>query len=113
MPRVIGISYVALSLIAIVVSLGMPGVGWVTAAFLLVLGSAFARYVGGPYLVCAWNVSLVHLFTFGPMPGFRWAPDLPKWFALIFVLAPILAVPVTIFSLKRNRGRHCTGFGDS
>lgn len=62
-----GAGFVLLSLVAVVLSLGAPGLGWGLATLTMIAISLCARLVGRGWLYVCLALTLVHLLTFGPL----------------------------------------------
>lgn len=81
---------IILSGLSIIISLGMPGVGWVISALVVIVASLMAPLIGISTVAIALAISLVHLVTFGPMAGFRLQPGVDTGFGLIAIVVPFL-----------------------
>lgn len=79
-----------LSVSSIVISLGMPGVGWVVSALTLTIASLAAALIGKRPVAIVLGISLVHLVSFGPLAGFEVQPGTGYGFAAITVVLPFL-----------------------
>jgi hypothetical protein len=91
-----GMFFVELSFFSILVSLGMPGVGWVMSAFALVACSFSSPFVGRQYLAVSFATSLVHLFSVGPLSGFQLGADRSVAFLILLVALPLAVAVVSL-----------------
>lgn len=64
-----GPAFVIMSLLAIVLSLGAPGLGWMLATLTMVAVSLCWRRVGRRWVWICLGVTLAHLLSFGPLGG--------------------------------------------
>lgn len=67
LPRLAGAGFALLSVVAVVLSLGAPGLGWGLATMTMIAASLCARLVGQRWLYVCLALTLVHLLTFGPL----------------------------------------------
>jgi hypothetical protein len=101
-----GAGFVVMSGVSVVLSLGAPGLGWLLATVTMVTVSLCSRLVGQRWLCVCLGVTLVHLFTFGPLsraPGSSFGSD---WiFAAIFTGTPLVAgvVALVLTSLRSRK----------
>lgn len=65
--RLSGAGFTLLSVVAIVLSLGAPGLGWGLATMTMIAASLCARLVGQRWLYVCLALTLVHVLTFGPL----------------------------------------------
>jgi hypothetical protein len=79
-----------LSVFSIVISLGMPGVGWIVSVLTLIIASLVAALIGKRPVAVVLGISLVHLVSFGPLAGFDVQPGVGYSFAAITVVLPFL-----------------------
>lgn len=95
--------------------MGAPGLGWVIAAFNLLLGGLFIRLVGRRCLGLCLDITIVHLFTFGPMSGVESSFTTSPLFSAGFVLLPIataaclLLLPLWRAHQRRRRVKMARG----
>lgn len=86
--------------LALLLSLPMPGVGWLLAALALTAVSLMTPLIGRGYVLVSLIVSTVHLFTFGPLSilvtEFQLA-QVPTFYLLIFVVMPFGIALLSIF----------------
>lgn len=86
-----GAGFVLLSVLAVVLSLGAPGLGWGLATITMNAVSVFSRevsrYAPGICLV----VTALHLFTLGPMAGGAVSSDNDWFVAAAFAVLPFIA----------------------
>jgi hypothetical protein len=105
----IGVSCLALSTFAILLSIGMPGVGWMVAVGGLIVCSAITPWIGKRYLAGSLVVSILHLFSFGPLALLGGAVSTrawpPAWFLACFVAFPLLLAVMTLFFGGRKHFR--------
>ncbi|MGH8808159.1 MAG: hypothetical protein ACREX0_09810 [Noviherbaspirillum sp.] len=97
----IGVFSIFLSCFSFLLSLGMPGVGWVMAALALILASLLTPFIGRRYVSVALIVSSVHLFTIGPL-SFLHQPvgaqgSMPPLSTIIVVV--VVPFAIALFSL--------------
>lgn len=93
---------------ALSLSLPMPGVGWILAAFALTAVSLLTPWVGRSYVFVSLVVSIVHLFTFGPLSllvSDGSLMQLPMFYLLIFIVVPfgIALVSILLPVCRRRR----------
>lgn len=88
--------FISLATFSVLVSLGAPGLGWVVAAVNLFLVSLLTPLIGRRWVGLCLGISIVHLFTFGPMSDPKSLLDAPLLFSLGFVLAPVLIALVSL-----------------
>jgi hypothetical protein len=97
----IGFFCLVLSVFTILLSIGMPGVGWMVAAGVLIVCSAITPWIGKRYIAGSLVVSILHLFSFGPLPLLGGAAAVhswpPVWFLACFVAFPLLLAVMTLF----------------
>ena len=93
---------ILLSSLSIVISLGMPGVGWIISALTLIVASLLAALIGKRSVGVVLGISLVHLVSFGPLAGFDVQPGTGYGFVAITVVLPIL-LGISVV-LRRDRG---------
>ncbi|RZI40497.1 hypothetical protein EGT07_22920 [Herbaspirillum sp. HC18] len=90
-----------LSLLAFVMSLGLPGVGWAVGMLALVTVSLLSHWGGRKYVVVTFLISTVHLFTLGPLSGLgkstHQGDQPPVFFLIIFVIVPMTIALLSIF----------------
>lgn len=87
-----GAGCVLLSLIAVVLSLGAPGLGWGLATVTMVAISLCSRLVGQRWLYVCLAVTTIHLLTFGPLGGGTGSSFGDRWFiGAMFAAAPFIA----------------------
>lgn len=65
--RLAGAGFALLSMVAVVLSLGAPGLGWGLATLTMIAASLCARLAGRGWLYVCLALTLVHLLTFGPL----------------------------------------------
>lgn len=96
-------------MVALLLSLGMPGVGWIIAVAVLILCSASTPWLNRRYLACSLAVSLLHLFSFGPLTILGGAISMrswpPVWFVVFFVALPLVLAVIMLFP-RRRKGRN-------
>jgi hypothetical protein len=85
-----GVFLVFLSVFSILVSLAMPGVGWTISAVTLIVASLSSPLIGKQYIGAALVISMVHVFTLGPLAGFRLQPGMEMGFTAVAVVLPFL-----------------------
>jgi hypothetical protein len=94
-----------LSVFAFLLSLGMPGVGWALAAIVLIVTSLLTRFIGKAYIGAALSVTLIHLFTLGPLAqvlsSSRGQPLPPTGPLIIAVVLPI-AIAIASLVIRRR-----------
>lgn len=64
-----GVGFVLLSLAAIVLGLGAPGLGWGLATVTMVAASLCFRLVGRAWLCVCLALAAIHVLTVGPLGG--------------------------------------------
>lgn len=64
---VTGIILAFLSIAAIVLSLGAPGLGWAFASMILLAASVCARWIGLRLVSLCMTVTVIHFVTVGPL----------------------------------------------
>jgi hypothetical protein len=91
---------ILVSVFSFLLSVAMPGVGWVMAAIALIATSLLAPFIGKRYVIIALIVSSIHLFTFGPLSAWRQSSgthgSLPILFLAISVILPIATALISI-----------------
>lgn len=104
--RTVGAALVLLSIFSMLLSVSMPEVGWVMAAINIELASILTPPIGRRFLGAALGITVVHLFTFGPLADVQALPGLPLWFSVFFILVPIgFAVATMLAPIYRARKR--------
>jgi hypothetical protein len=91
----LGYFLVGLSMLSFLLGAGMPGVGWVVAGATLIAISALTPFIGRGYVIVAMGVSIMHLYTFGPLAGGP-APASASFIAT-FVAIPLVCAVVSVF----------------
>lgn len=86
-----------LALLACVLGLGAPGLGWMLGALALIAAAVWSRRIGKRRLAFVLAVSVGHLFTLGPLASTAGASAMPVPFLVIFVLVPVLAGLLALF----------------
>ena len=100
-----------LAIFSILVSMGAPGLGWVVAVVNLLLAGLFIPRIGRRCLGLCLPITIVHLFTFGPMSGAESSFKTSPLFSVGFVLLPIviagclLLMPVWRAHQRRNASK--------
>ncbi|UOD30342.1 hypothetical protein INH39_00870 [Massilia violaceinigra] len=89
---------ILLSLVSMVVSLGAPGIGWMIAAAILIIATFMTPLIGRLKLGICFVITVIHLFTFGPMSLLGLTFTLDPGFIFLFALTPLL---VALASLLR------------
>lgn len=88
----------------------MPGVGWMVAVVVLIVCSAMTPWTGKRYIRGSLVVSLLHLFSFGPLPLMGRAASVrswpPSWFLACFVALPLLLAVIALFFGGRRSKVH-------
>lgn len=93
----LGIGLVALSILAVVVSVGAPGIGWMLAVVTLYAGGLSAPRTGRRQLLAVLAIGLLHLFLVGPLAGFRWIGGGPgAGFVIFFVALPLATASIAL-----------------
>lgn len=90
-----------LSFFSFMLSLALPGVGWLLAVITLTTISLLTHLIGRGYVIVTLIVSTIHLFTFGPLSllgqsGVESA-QLPIFYLIIFVIVPAVLALFSIF----------------
>ncbi|MDF3036165.1 MAG: hypothetical protein K0S28_1439 [Paucimonas sp.] len=102
-----GVLCVVLSVTAILLSLGMPGVGWIMAVAVLILCSVGTPRLNKRYLAGSLAVSVLHLFSFGPLTILGGATSMrswpPVWFVVLFVALPLGLAVIMLLPGRRQR----------
>jgi hypothetical protein len=102
----IGVLCCIFSFFAFLLSIGMPGVGWIAAVAVLMVCSALTPWTGKRYLVGSLAVSILHLFSFGPLPVLGGAAAIrswpPPWFLVFFIALPLILAVTTLFLRRRK-----------
>jgi hypothetical protein len=97
----VGVFFLFISLISLLVSLAMPGVGWLIAASSLMAISLLTPFIGANYVIASLIVSAIHLFSLGPFSGMRTSVGLPAGmtteFVIVTVVIPAAAAFISIF----------------
>lgn len=100
-----GAGFTMMSVVSVVLSLGAPGLGWLLATVTMVMVSLCARLVGQRWLCVCLGVTLVHLFTFGPLSRTTGSSFGNDWlFAAVFTGTPLVAGVIALV-LTRCRSR--------
>jgi hypothetical protein len=87
---VLGAGLILLSVLALVLSLGAPGLGWMLAVAVFYCGGLLAPRVARGQLVAVLLLGLFHLFWIGPLAGFRWpSGDTGAALAVFFLVLPL------------------------
>jgi len=88
------------SVFALLLSLPMPGVGWLLAALVLMAVSLLTPWIGRSYVTVSLIVSVFHLFTFGPLSLLQSESPfvhLPTFYLLFFIVVPLGIAFLSIF----------------
>jgi hypothetical protein len=99
------------ALFSMLISMGAPGLGWVIAAFNLLLAGLFIPLIGRRCLGLCLVITIAHLFTFGPMSGAQSSFKTSPLFSAGFVLLPLavagclLLMPVWRAHRRRHAGK--------
>jgi hypothetical protein len=104
--RIAGGGFALMSIVSVVLSLGAPGLGWVLATVTMVAVSLCSYLVGQGWLWICLGVTLVHLFTFGPLGGDTGSSFGGDWvFGAVFTAMPfvvgVVALVVTYFRSRK------------
>jgi hypothetical protein len=95
-----GVFCVAVALLAFLMSLPAPGLGWIVAAGALVLTGVLTRWIGKSFASAVLAISVAHLLTLGPLSPLtrHTLASLPGSFAVIFIIIPVLValIPLVI-----------------
>lgn len=97
----LGIGLVTLSVIAAVISLGAPGIGWMLAVVTLYAGGLSAPRIGRGQLFAVLVIALLHLYLLVPFAGFRLHSGKPAVGAVFFFVALPLATVLLALCLPR------------
>jgi hypothetical protein len=103
LTSVVGAFFIFLATFSIFLSLAMPGVGWVIAAFGMIMTGLSVPLLGKRSAGIVLVIGLVHLFTLGPMAGFRVQPGVGTGFGTIAVLVPFLVNLLAILLGMRRK----------
>lgn len=91
------------AILSIGISLGIPGLGWLAGGLVLMIAGLLAPLVRKRYSAFVFAVTVVHLFTVGPLSMTRRdeAEHVQLSFLLIFVAMPFVVaiIPVTSAAL--------------
>lgn len=79
-----------LSIVSMIVSLGAPGIGWAIAATILVIATFMASLIGRLTLGICLAITVIHLFTLGPLSPLGLTFTLAPAFIFLFVIVPLL-----------------------
>jgi hypothetical protein len=79
---------VALSLCALVLAIGAPGLGWVLAVCVMLASSILDRRIGTLSMLLALALNCLNGFLFGPLAGFRLQPGMPALAILLLLVLP-------------------------
>lgn len=84
--------FLIMSFLAILLSLGAPGLGWMLATLAMIGVSLCWRRVGRRWVWICLGVTLIHLLTLGPLGGGGASSfgDSPA-FGIVFTAAPFVA----------------------
>jgi hypothetical protein len=91
--------------------MGAPGLGWVIAAVNLFLAGLLTPLIGRRCLGLCLVITIVHLFTFGPMSGVESSFKTSPLFSAGLVLMPIviaaclLLMPIWHAHKRRNASK--------
>lgn len=105
----LGVFCCFLSLLALLLSVALPGVGWVLAALTVITTSLLAPFIGRTFVIVTLILSGIHLFTFGPLSliGTNGPVQVPTKFLLIFVIIPaaiaILSILISMWKTKKQK----------
>lgn len=102
LARVLGGVLLLLSLLAIVASLGAPGLGWFSAAAILIVASLLVRTIGKIPVGIIFIVSMLHLVSFGPLADFRLPPELANAPALALLCLPFVVAGAALLWARAN-----------
>lgn len=91
-----------LSMMSILLSVGMPGVGWLMAALMLFVASASAPLCGSRPLALTIVLSIVHLVSFGPFAGLRQQDGVEGSFVLIFIVVPFAIAIMVLYAIRQR-----------
>jgi hypothetical protein len=106
LTRLVGAVSVFFSVFSILLSVAMPGVGWVIAAINIFLASVLTPMIGRRFLGICLGITVVHLFSFGPLSDVQSSLGLPLYFSVIFILVPMVAAVATMLApIYRARKR--------
>jgi hypothetical protein len=103
-----GIFCSCLSFLALLLSVALPGVGWVLAALTVITNSLLVPFIGRRYVIIALIVSGIHLFSFGPLSliSAGGQGQAPMTFLLAFVIVPAVIAVLSILFPKLNAKKH-------
>ena len=85
-----------LSIVSMVISLGAPGIGWAIAATILVIATFMTSLIGRLTLGICLAITVIHLFTFGPLSPMGHTSTLAPAFIFLFAIAPLLIASASI-----------------
>lgn len=92
-----GVFLVVQSALAVVISVGAPGIGWMLAVVTLYVGGLAARRIARGQLLAVFVIALLHLFLFGPFAGFRWISGNPgAGLVIFFVALPLVTAALAL-----------------
>ncbi len=95
---------VSLSLGAILLSMGAPGVGWVLSSATLIAASVCAHFIGRAWLLACSLLSVALLLTFGPLGYFDSSKFDPNLMMVAFTFGPLAVALIALF-LGLSRGK--------
>lgn len=97
--RAVGVYCIAASILAFVLSVGMPGIGWMIAALALIVSGLPGLGGASRYTIAVLTLSTFHLFSLGPMSavGQGGVSGASMPFLTIFIIVPFLAAVIPLF----------------
>ncbi len=104
-----GLLLIFILFFALLLGLGMPGVGWVMAVLAL-MGLNWVAMAGGiHYLTIGLIINVIHLLTIGPLailgrPPAHWHLP-PAWFTIVLVILPLCLSCRTIYIARKIRAK--------
>ena len=98
------------SFVSLLLSLAMPGIGWLVAASALIVTSLLVPLIGKKYVVTTFVIDSIHLFTFGPLSllGQSGPLQLPAFYFIVFIIIPgvvgliSMSIPSSMLYTKRK-----------
>lgn len=86
-----------LSIVAIVLSLGAPGLGWALASIILVMASLCLPWIGQRFVVLCMAVTVIHFVTFGPLTYSGASPSNVSWIIVaVFGWGPFVICGIAV-----------------
>ena len=99
--KLLGLGFVLLSIVATLLGLGAPGLGWGLATLTMIAASLRARSVGRAALIVCLAITLFHALSWGPLAtqpasSYGGVPLLDR----VFTAAPFVAGIVALALLR-------------